>query len=107
MGMGPHKSLRGNLAVPPRDFLVFAWRYSFRTASVTQRECGVTQIGKRLPYFFASSVESFSFPWHCYVTHFFYYGSLAKNMINITHACDLGHEAASVKQGRRIAFRGG
>jgi len=106
MGMELHKSQRGNLAVPPRDFLVFAWRPFILAACVSHRVRGVIEINIRLSYFVAGSAESISFPWHCYLTHPFYYFPLEKNMTWVTPASDRGHTVASVKSGRRIAFRG-
>jgi hypothetical protein len=75
-------------------------------ACFTHRVCGVIQIDIPLSYFFASSVESISFPWHCYLTHPFYYFPPEKNMTWVTHASDHGHVVATAKSGRRIAFRG-
>src|ERR1700719_489100 len=71
IGMELYKSQRVNLAVPPRDFLVFAWRPFILAACVSHRVRGVIEINIRLSYFVAGSAESISFPWHCYLTYLF------------------------------------
>jgi len=42
MGMELDESQRGNLAAPPCDTLVFAWRRFNRSARIVHRVCGVT-----------------------------------------------------------------
>jgi len=51
---------KGDLAVPPRDSLVSAWRRFFRATHAVHRVRGVTQFGIPL-LSIASPVESFSF----------------------------------------------
>ena len=95
---------KGNLAVPLRDSLILAWRLFPRVVHVMHRVCGVIQFGIRF-LFFASPVESSSFPRLTNLTLSFYNRSLAKYMTGVTHASDRCHAVAGVKSARRIAFR--
>jgi hypothetical protein len=103
---GAAQITKGNLAVPLRDTLVFAWRRLPCAVHVMHRVCGVTQFGIR-SLFFASPVESSSFVRLTNLTSPFYNHSLGKYMTGVTHASDHRHAGAPLKLGRRIAFPGG
>ena len=103
---GASQITKGDLAVPPRDSLVSAWRRFFRATHAVHRVRGVTQFGIPL-LSIASPVESFSFLKLTNLIAPFYNDCPSKYMTGVTRASDHRHADAPVKLGRRIAFPGG